>query len=116
MFSSDPSRHVSTGVHQELGDCEVRAADLAGHLRQVFLCRESHSQDWSLDCDELCSQNMFGDCDTQTNTWYTVCGQSTPCSQSHLQSQADQAAQKFQKIPKDSKRFQKIPKDAKRIQ
>ena len=85
MFSSDPSRHVSTGVHQELGDCEVRAADLAGHLRQVFLCRESHSQDWSLDCDELCSQNMFGDCDTQTDTWYTVCGQSAPGSQSHHQ-------------------------------
>ena len=76
LFSSDPTRHVSTGVHQPLGDCEVREADLAGHLRQVFLCRESHSQDWSLECDELCSQNMFGDCDTQTDTWYTVCGQS----------------------------------------
>ena len=74
LFSSDPTRHVSTGVHQELGDCQVREADLAGHLRQVFLCRETHSQDWSLQCDELCSQNMFGDCDTQTDTWYTVCG------------------------------------------
>ena len=75
MFSSDPTQHLSTGVHQQLGDCARREADLAGHMRQVFLCRETHSQDWSLDCDELCSQNMFGDCDLQTDSWYTVCGQ-----------------------------------------
>ena len=75
MFSSDPTQHLSTGVHQQQGDCSKREADLAGHMRQVFLCRETHSQDWSLDCDELCSQNMFGDCDLQTKTWYSVCGQ-----------------------------------------
>ena len=72
--SSDPAQHINTGVHQEIGDCSVRDADLSGHMRQVYLCRETHTQDWSLDCDELCSQNMFGDCDVQTNHWYTVCG------------------------------------------
>lgn len=73
-LSSDPASHLSTGVHQEIGDCNVRAADLSGHMRQVFLCPESHSQDWNLDCDELCSENMFGDCDFQSKHWYTVCG------------------------------------------
>ena len=78
MFSSDPTKHLSSGVHQQLGDCSRTEADLAGHMRQVFLCRETHSQDWSLQCDDLCSENMFGDCDTQTDSWYTVCGQSPP--------------------------------------
>ena len=43
-LSSDPASHMSTGVHQEIGDCNVRAADLSGHMRQVYLCPESHSQ------------------------------------------------------------------------
>ena len=86
---SDPAAHLNTGIHQERGDCGVRAADLSGHMRQVYLCEKSHSQvnmihsvrgttflcqDWSLDCDDLCSENMFGDCSYQSSTWYTVCG------------------------------------------
>jgi len=74
MLGADPSNHLSTGIHQELGDCNVTAQDLSGHYRQVYLCADSHIQDFSLDCDTLCSQNMFGDCSTQTNLWYTVCG------------------------------------------
>ena len=31
-------------------------------------------KDWNLDCDELCSEDMFGDCDYQSKHWYTVCG------------------------------------------
>ena len=73
-LAGDPASHLSTGVHQEIGDCNVRAADLSGHQRQVYLCKETHKQDWSLDCDQLCSENMFGDCDYQSTTWYTVCG------------------------------------------
>ena len=41
---SDPSVHLSSGVHQERGDCGLRAADLSGHMRQVYLCDKSHSQ------------------------------------------------------------------------
>ena len=91
-LASDPARHLNTGVHQQRGDCGLRAADLAGHMRQVYLCEETHTQvllapvimasvddtycqDWSLNCDDLCSQNMFGDCDYQSSTWYTVCGE-----------------------------------------
>jgi len=74
MLGANPAKHLSTGVHQELGDCSVRAPDITGHERQVFLCAETHSQDFSLSCDQLCSQNMFNDCAVQTNTWYSVCG------------------------------------------
>ena len=74
MLAANPSNHLSTGVHQELGDCKVLAPDLSGHMRQVYLCAESHSQDFKLECDDLCSQNMFGDCKTQTQSWYSVCG------------------------------------------
>lgn len=52
----------------------MRAEDLTGHYRQVFLCKETHTQDFSLECDTLCSQNMFGDCQVQSATWYSVCG------------------------------------------
>ena len=52
----------------------MTAPDLTGHYRQVYLCQETHSQDYTLTCDTLCSQNMFSDCQTQTATWYSVCG------------------------------------------
>ena len=59
---------------QEIGDCSITAPDLTGHYRQVYLCQATHSQDYSLSCDTLCSENMFGDCQAQTATWYSVCG------------------------------------------
>ena len=43
-LASDPAAHINTGIHQQRGDCEVRAADLSGHMRQVYLCEKSHSQ------------------------------------------------------------------------
>ena len=43
-LASDPARHLNTGVHQQRGDCGLRAADLAGHMRQVYLCEETHTQ------------------------------------------------------------------------
>merc|ERR1712117_850310 len=30
-LAGDPASHLNTGVHQEIGDCNVRAADLSGH-------------------------------------------------------------------------------------
>jgi len=74
MLGADPASHLSTGVHQEIGDCSVRAPDITGHERQVYLCAETHSQDFLLDCAQLCSQNVFDDCAVQTSTWYSVCG------------------------------------------
>ena len=41
---SDPAAHINTGIHQQRGDCDIRAADLSGHMRQVYLCEKSHTQ------------------------------------------------------------------------
>ena len=35
MFISIPENHMSTGVHQIIGDCKMYDTDLAGHQRQV---------------------------------------------------------------------------------
>ena len=35
MLIGVPESHVSTGVHQTVGPCNVTDADLAGHSRQV---------------------------------------------------------------------------------
>ena len=37
MAISTPENHVSTGVHQVVGDCDIFDTDLAGHKRQVLL-------------------------------------------------------------------------------
>ena len=41
MLIGVPESHVSTGVHQTVGPCNVTDADLAGHSRQVALPLES---------------------------------------------------------------------------
>ena len=37
MAISTPENHMSTGVHQIVGDCDIFDTDLAGHKRQVLL-------------------------------------------------------------------------------
>ena len=37
MVVGAPEAHVSTGVHQTVGPCNVTDIDLAGHERQVIL-------------------------------------------------------------------------------
>ena len=65
MVYGVPENHVSTGVHQETGDCSVHANDISGHLRQVYLCKDSFKEDFSFDC--LAS-------DKETPEWYTIFG------------------------------------------
>ena len=64
MVYAVPENHVSTGVHQETGDCGVMAKDISGHLRQVYLCKENFDEDFSFDC-------TVG---KETSERYTVCG------------------------------------------
>ena len=40
MLIGVPENHVSTGVHQTVGPCNVTDLDLAGHERQVGSCNE----------------------------------------------------------------------------
>ena len=59
----------------------LTAKDISGHLRQVYLCKESFEEDFSF---ELCHKNYFGratefaynspDVSKDTSEWYTVCG------------------------------------------
>ena len=42
----------------------------SGRIFQVYLCAETHNQDFLLDCAQLCSQNVFDDCAVQTSTWW----------------------------------------------
>ena len=37
MIVSVPENHMSTGVHQIIGDCKMYDTDLAGHQRQVSI-------------------------------------------------------------------------------
>lgn len=49
MAFANPEAHLSTGVHQTIGPCDVMERDLAGQLRQVYLCPDTHTQDWTFD-------------------------------------------------------------------
>merc|ERR550519_227419 len=73
MLVTDPATHVSTGVHQTLGDCSVTERDFAGHLRQVYLCPTTHQQDFSLDCTGLAARLGLQPV-KEAASWYTVCG------------------------------------------
>ena len=68
MILGVPENHISTGVHQTIGDCGVKALDLSGHERQVYLCMETHGQDFTFDCP------AYIDRGNETNEWYTICG------------------------------------------
>ena len=35
MIVSTPENHMSSGIHQTVGDCKIFQNDLAGHQRQV---------------------------------------------------------------------------------
>ena len=38
MVVGIPEAHISTGVHQTVGPCDVMDKDISGHERQVYLC------------------------------------------------------------------------------
>lgn len=62
----DPTRHVSTSVHQTYGACHVEAKDITGAVRYEFLCAEDFDEDFTFACvDQLPPAGA---------RWYTVCG------------------------------------------
>lgn len=62
----DPTRHVSTSVHQTYGACHVEAKDITGAVRYEFLCAEDFDEDFTFACvDPLPVAGA---------RWYTVCG------------------------------------------
>ncbi|MHC4836899.1 MAG: DUF7802 domain-containing protein [Planctomycetota bacterium] len=62
----DPATHVSTGVHQTYGPCDVEARDIAGFTRRVYVCAEAFDEDYRFDCGAPAPADGA--------RWYTVCG------------------------------------------
>lgn len=61
----DPATHVSTGVHQEIGECYVEQTDITRQTRFQYLCAADYDEPYLLACDVDAPAS---------NTWYTVCG------------------------------------------
>ena len=66
MASFDPATHVSTGVHQTIGECYVEATDITGFTRYEFLCPSDFDEDYSFEC-------VASGTEVDPN-WYTICG------------------------------------------
>lgn len=68
MALGDPAQVRAVGIHQELGPCGVKATDLGGYSRDVYLCAARFDEDFRV-------------CDTLPETadapvaWYALCGQ-----------------------------------------
>jgi len=73
MVLGSPEDHISTGVHQTVGPCDVFDKDISGHERQVYLCREHYTEDFSFDCDGMSNLPEKLSNDIQQE-WYTICG------------------------------------------
>jgi len=73
MVVGVPQDHISTGVHQTVGPCDVMDKDISGHERQVYLCRENYNEDFVFGCGDahLLTENLSKDIQRE---WYTVCG------------------------------------------
>lgn len=65
MTFFDPATHVSTGVHQVPGACDVEDTDITGVTRRKYLCVSDYDEDFTFDCT---SQPAHG------AQWYTICG------------------------------------------
>ena len=65
MAVGQPEKHISIGIHQTVGPCDVIDYDLSGHPRQLYLCLDQYIEDYSFDCTSL---------PIDYQEWYTVCG------------------------------------------
>ncbi len=63
---SDPTKVVSRGVHQEVGECYVEQSDITGLTRDRYLCLTDYEEDFDFSCAEAPPEH--GD------SWYTICG------------------------------------------
>jgi len=68
MIYGNPAAVVSTGIHQEIGPCNVTGRDLSGYERYEYLCLERLRGEFKLDC---VPQTMPPEVHP---SWFTVCG------------------------------------------
>merc|ERR1712062_127834 len=72
MMICDPEDHMSTGIHQAVGDCKIYDTDMAGHQRQVFLCQNDFNEDFNFDCPKFKTSATKEQLEHGTE-WYSVC-------------------------------------------
>lgn len=60
-----PEKHVSVGIHQMFGPCDVTGIDITGRSRRIYLCKEDTDLSFRMDCGSLPSAY---------ENWFTVCG------------------------------------------
>ena len=65
MLFFTPETHVSTGVHQLPGACDVAETDITGATRQKYLCVDDYDEPFSFACTTPPAHGT---------EWYTVCG------------------------------------------
>ncbi|KAI9022670.1 hypothetical protein DFJ74DRAFT_768358 [Hyaloraphidium curvatum] len=66
VASFRPESHHSAGIHQTFGPCGVKALDIAGNERDVYVCGEPRDGSYTFSC-------LAGMPDEGAE-WYTVCG------------------------------------------
>ncbi len=60
-----PETHVSTGLHQLPGPCDVEESDILGGKRNKFLCIDDYEEDFTFACTTPPADGT---------RWFTVCG------------------------------------------
>ncbi len=60
-----PETHVSTGVHQMPGPCDVEESDILGGTRKKFLCIDDYEEDFTFACTTPPADGT---------RWFTICG------------------------------------------
>ena len=82
MIVGVPEHHMSTGVHQVVGECDVFDTDLAGHRRQVYLCQDDFNEDFNFQCPAF--ENYKAKLVFYGTEWYTVCANAHTDKMSHV--------------------------------
>ena len=62
-----PQNHISTGIHQIIGPCDIMEDNLSGLPRQKYLCSENYDEHF-----RICSNTG------SYSSWYSVCGLPIP--------------------------------------
>ena len=75
MAVGSPETHVSAGLHQVPGPCDVEATDITGITRMKFLCVNDYDEDFTFACTDPPAHG------TQ---WFTVCGKAHTNYAGHL--------------------------------
>lgn len=60
-----PETHVSTGLHQLPGPCDVEESDILGSTRKKFLCINYYEEDFTFACTTPPADGT---------RWFTICG------------------------------------------